>query len=283
MFTQCRGCGELFGISVDEIVAAQAMVRCSACGTVFNCLETLSDYRPQENADLMLHDHDNPPPLLTHEFKQPILKPNTNASPSTTHTTQLATPEEIDEAINDFSEPEEVINIHPDFRVTESTSSKKYFMWMILLLLALSLLVWQAVDAIKSGSFKLPDSSISKKICETIHCYEELGESNLNNIALVSRSIRQHPGRDNALIISAGIINGDDKIQQFPALQVKMSNLQGDVVAMRRFLPSEYMDLESIDRGMLINTLVPITLELQSPGQNAVTFEVSFSPTFDSK
>ncbi len=276
MFTQCRGCGEMFSISVDDIVTASAMVRCSACGTVFNSLDTLAEYKSQENADLMLHDHDNPPPLLTHEFKQSIVQSSAN-------NTQMASPEEIEEALNEPTEPEEFLNIHQDFTVAETSSSKSHFLWMIFILMAISLLVWQAVHAIKTGSLRLPESTIAEKICGTIHCYKESSQSNLNNIALVSRSIRQHPGRDSALIISAGIINGDDKIQGYPALQVKMSNLQGEVVAMRRFLPSEYMDSESIQRGMLSNTLVPITLELQSPGQSAVTFEVSFSPTFDSK
>ena len=275
MFTQCRGCGEMFSISVDDLATASAMVRCSACGTVFNSLDTLAEYKPQENADLMLHDHDNPPPLLTHEFKQSVVQPSL--------TTKVPTPEEIEEALIGSTEQEEFLNINPDFTMPDSSSSKNYFLWMMFILLALSLLIWQTVNAIKTGSLKLPISPITERICETIHCYKEASQSNLNNLALVSRSIRQHPGRDNALIISAGIINGDDKIQEFPALQVKMSNLQGDVVAMRRFLPSEYIDSELIERGMLINTLVPVKFELQSPGQSAVTFEVSFSPTYDLK
>ena len=76
MFTQCRGCGEIFKVAVDDLATASAMVRCSSCGTVFNALDTLSDYKPQESADLILHEHDNPPPLLTHEFKQSIIQEN---------------------------------------------------------------------------------------------------------------------------------------------------------------------------------------------------------------
>ena len=46
MFTQCRGCGEIFRVAVDDLVTASAMVRCSSCGAVFNSLDTLSEYKP---------------------------------------------------------------------------------------------------------------------------------------------------------------------------------------------------------------------------------------------
>jgi len=156
-------------------------------------------------------------------------------------------------------------------------------MWFLFSLLLIALLLWQSIVALKNGSLKLPDSSFKQKVCELVECYAQVKQSNLNKIALVSRSIRQHPGRDNALIITTGIINSDEKTQVFPALQVKMSNLNGEIVAMRRFLPSEYLDNETIAAGMVPNTLIPITLELQSPGNNAVTFEVGFSPTYGEK
>lgn len=291
MFTQCRGCGEIFKVLVDDLVTASGMVRCSSCGTVFNALDTLSEYKPQESSDLILHENDNSPPLLTHEHKKSVVKESVQNTVKNSDS-QDSDDQEFDnqDSLNETldlqtqtiqEDDTEVLNIKPEFVTdVEPKKQKSLLLWVFLTLAFLAGLLWQASIAIKNGSLVLPEGELKQKICEQIECYARIEQSNLNKIALVSRSIRQHPGRDNALIITTGIINSDNKVQMFPALQVKMSNLNGEIVAMRRFLPSEYIDEKIIESGMLPNTLIPVTLELQSPGQNAVTFEVGFSPTF---
>lgn len=275
MFTQCRGCGEIFELDVDELVTANAMVRCSSCGTVFNSLNTLSQYKPQSDSDLILHDSENPPPLLTHEFKESIVPDNS------IHTQKVETMENsyVSEELDSVDSLP--FSVKPDFveESDEVIKKKSSPVWFVLILLLFVGLILQVKSGLESGSLQLKKSEIREVLCARIDCYLGLEQSNLNKVALVSRSIRQHPGRDNALIITTGIINSDEKAQVFPALQIKMSNLEGEVIAMRRFLPSEYMDQESLEAGMPSNTLIPITLELQSPGKNAVTFEVGFSPT----
>jgi predicted Zn finger-like uncharacterized protein len=268
MFTQCRGCGEIFKLSVDDLVTASAMVRCSSCGTVFNSLNTLSDYKPQENSDLILHENDNPPPLLTHEFKQSIVKEIVNVNDAV----EVEKSSEVNKDIE--------LDVQPDFVSEDTAKTKKpILLWLIFSLVFIVLLLWQGVEAVKKGSLKLPEGYLKQTLCSQVDCYKGEKYSNLDKIALVSRSIRQHAGRDNALIITTGIINNDSEVQDFPALQVKMSNLNGEIVAMRRFLPSEYLQIDGMKSGMLPNVLVPITLELQSPGKSAVTFEIGFSST----
>lgn len=281
MFTQCRGCGEIFKVAVDDLITASAMVRCSSCGAVFNALDTLSDYKPQMSADLILHENDNPPPLLTHEFKQSIIQENLKE----TNLEEEQVPEIESHFVAEELDENTVFAVKPDFVADEDSKANKKpaFLWSVFTLILIAGFLWQANMALKNGSLQLPEGMLKQKICERVDCFTGVEESNLNSIALVSRSIRQHPGRDNALIITTGIINSDEKEQKFPALQIKMSNLNGEIVAMRRFLPREYMDVETVTKGMAPNTLIPVTLELQSPGKSAVTFEVGFSPTFGEK
>lgn len=273
MFTQCRGCGEIFQVVVDDLVTASAMMRCSSCGAVFNSLDTLSEYKPNENADLILHENDNPPPLLTHEFKQSVVEAQIQKNETVVAHKPESVQEELDEGVT--------FDVKPDFvaESDEKKSGKGILMWLFFTLVLIAVLLWQAADAVKKGTLKLPEGELKQFVCAKIECFAAAGQSksNLDKIALVSRSIREHPGRDNALIITTGIINSDSKAQPFPALEVKMSNLNGDVVAMRRFLPSEYLTDDIIQAGMQPNVLIPITLELKSPGKNAVAFEVGFS------
>ena len=292
MFTQCRGCGEIFKVSVDDLVTASAMVRCSSCGTVFNALESLSDYKPQHNSDLILHENDNSPPLLTHEFKQSILQESSSQKPSVSAIEKQETPEKevplapekmtAIEISDTKTEDDSVLDVSPEFvaDLGHSKNKKSSFLWIVFTLIGLGGLTWQASVAVQNGSLIVPEGELKEQLCKHISCYSAIKQNKVSNIALVSRNIRQHPGRDKALIITMGIINSDSSVQNFPALQVKMSNLDGQTVAMRRFLPREYIDAETIGVGMMPNTLIPITLELQSPGKNAVTFEVGFSPTY---
>lgn len=291
MFTQCRGCGEIFALVVDDLVTASAMVRCSSCGTVFSSLDTLSAYKPQANADLILHENDNPPPLLTHEFKQSVVresfvsagKVESNDEANDNNTEDKDAEENIQENM-EYEELDDasIFSVKPDFvaEIEPKKSHKPSLYWSLSTIGLVGLLLWQVSSAIKNGSLQLADGEFKNKVCAQIECFKGMKHANLNKIALVSRSIRQHPGRDNALIITTGIINSDENTQAFPALQIKMSNLNGEIVAMRRFLPNEYVNAETIAAGMLPNTLIPVTLELQSPGNNAVAFEVGFSPTF---
>ncbi|HPI95650.1 MAG TPA: zinc-ribbon and DUF3426 domain-containing protein [Gammaproteobacteria bacterium] len=272
MFTQCRGCGEIFKVSVDELVAAAAMVRCSSCGTVFNALDTLSEYKPQHSQDLILHENDNPPPLLTHEFKKSIVKEKITPSNDKISATQDLFEQDCDES--------ETLNIKPEFVVDDKPEKKSSWFLVLLTLLGLGGLAWQTNAALENGSLQLPEGTLKQKVCEYVNCYSESKTEDLSSFVLVSRSIRQHGGRDNALVITTGIMNNSNETLDFPALQVKMSNLHGDVVAMRRFLPIEYLDEATISKGMISQVLIPVSLELQSPGKNAVTFEVGFAPTY---
>lgn len=265
MYTQCRGCGEIFGVTIDDLVTAKAQVRCSSCGAVFDALETLAEYRPQDGLDLILNENDNPPPLLNHEFKQNIVSQPLN-----------------EKALAAKVFHDEELSIQPEFVAQKELKRKKKssLIWVVASVVLLVALLWQANQALENGSLQLPKGEFKDMVCQQVDCFVKNDESNLNSIALVSRSIRQHPGRDNALIITAGIINSDENTQMFPALEIKMSNLNGEIVAMRRFLPSEYLTSDMIKFGMPPDTLIPVTLELQSPGKNAVTFEVGFSPTY---
>ncbi len=298
MYTQCRGCGEIFSITVDDLVSSHAQVRCSSCGTVFNALETLSEYKGRENSNLILHEHDSPPPLLTHEFKESIVKEKIQ-QPLKVDTQTLE--QELDESLADDIDEEilqsydanddeaidaSLFSIKPDFVADEkavASKKKPVFAWLLATFAMLALLLWQASIMLKNGSLSLPEGQLQQMVCAKISCYSATNTTSVDKIALVSRTIRQHPGRDNALIITAGIINSDKKTQQFPALEVKMSNINGKTIAMRRFLPSEYIDEDIRANGMPPNTLIPITLELQSPGKNAVAFEVGFSPTYGAR
>ena len=320
MFTQCRGCGEIFTVSADDLVIAKGQVRCNVCGTVFSALETLSEQPPQEDEDLFLHQSESAPPLLTRSHIQheppetpafveeaintaPLLEPVVpepiepedigpeiiepeilETEPMVSHVDEAGTvateqpvfldqPEEItadDSFMLDDGFMDEVEKKKP----AQAPANSR--LWLGLSAAALLLLGWQSIAAIRSGSLTLPTHAFSDSICDFLACQEVKKSLDLQAVSLVSRNIRQHPGQDAALIISASMINANKSNRDFPAIEIILSDLDGKPMAMRRFLPQEYLPEDILRSGFISDVLIPISLEISSPGDRAVAFEIDF-------
>ena len=271
MYTQCRGCGEVFVIEVDHLTHARGQVRCNMCGTVFDGLETLSAAKPHEDDDLILHDFDNAPPLLTKAYQPFEIEELENED------TWEETPAK--DALPEFVENSGTVSEVPFVAAKKAKKEQPNttgWVWTSLSVFMLLLFLWQAQYAIAQGRVFPSDSPLRAQFCAYITCVELNETVDLSAISLVSRNIRPHPGRDSALIISASMINTNDQNNQFPALEIKLSNLNGEIVAMRRFLAQEYVSSDVIRAGFVSNTLIPVNLEIQSPGDDAVAFEIGF-------
>ncbi len=115
-------------------------------------------------------------------------------------------------------------------------------------------------------------------VCQRVECRYN-GPVDVDRIQLVSRDIRDHPTRPDALLIKATLVNKAPFAQPFPDMEITLSDLAGAVVARRRFHPREY--LGSYWQPFLLmrpNQPVQVTLEVLNPGQDAVNFEFAFKP-----
>jgi hypothetical protein len=70
--------------------------------------------------------------------------------------------------------------------------------------------------------------------------------------------------------------------QPYPVMEIDFSDIRGDTVAARRFLPTEYLphNDQQIDNKQLHllqpNTNTSFSLEVQDPGAQAMTYEFNF-------
>ena len=399
LYTQCRGCGEVFPLSTEALTCAYGRVRCSVCGTVFNALDTLTDRLIE--GDLPLHDTDNAPPLLqhpdepdepddithditaetnahltrdpsdinlvenTHNRQRVIELPHDNAAGAATEHPHapVATPEEAlshasdasmetgaeparqdhlarDAIHDDFSLPDTPENgpdnnpdadpaqagltyapaemptgyglshphsashdaaapqttadlfeplaesdnpsmdgLHPDFGHSATRPTQHWSrLWSLGTLALVLVLLWQLGLGIQKGAIVLPEATWANTLCEKLHCPSQTAKPlALDRIASISSSIRPHPGREDALIISTTFMNTAKQPMPFPALQVTLSDLDGKTVAMRRFLPEEYLPENLRNGPMLPQTLIPVTLEILKPEGQANAFQIDFS------
>ena len=115
-----------------------------------------------------------------------------------------------------------------------------------------------------------------QKLCDIAHCDIPM-QQNVDLIKLTHRDITIHPRVKGALLINAVFVNNASFTQPFPLMQITLSDMNGRVIAKRRFQPTEYLDADvNIRRGMSSNNPVQIVLEIADPGKDAVNFEFNF-------
>lgn len=115
-----------------------------------------------------------------------------------------------------------------------------------------------------------------ERFCRHMNCSVAL-QFNAKKLELLGQDIRTHPKVKGALMVSTTIINNAPHTQAYPGLQITFSDLNGQKVAMRRFLPNEYLPKKSkIEKGMPSETPIQVEIELMDPGSKAVNFEFEF-------
>ena len=114
--------------------------------------------------------------------------------------------------------------------------------------------------------------------CKHASCELSL-QTDIGQIELLGQDIRSHPKSKQALLVSATIINNAPFTQPYPGLQLNFSDMNGEKVAMRNFLPKDYLPATvNIAKGMETNIPIQLELEIVDPGKNAVNFEFDFFP-----
>ncbi len=95
-------------------------------------------------------------------------------------------------------------------------------------------------------------------------------------LEILEREIRNHPHVADALLVSVTFVNVADFRQRYPVFEVTFSDVSGTPVAMRRFLPEEYLDDVDPASGMAPGQQTRVMLEIVDPGDRAVSFQFDF-------
>jgi predicted Zn finger-like uncharacterized protein len=96
-------------------------------------------------------------------------------------------------------------------------------------------------------------------------------------LELLSRDVRPDPDAAGALAITATFRNNAPYRQPWPLVVVELTDLDNNVVAMRRFRPAEYMpDAARRNAGIAAGTTVAVAFEVADPGKRAVSFHFGF-------
>ncbi|TNF92284.1 MAG: DUF3426 domain-containing protein [Gammaproteobacteria bacterium] len=245
MQTRCPSCETIFRLEMEQLNIASGMVQCGVCGRFFNA-----------NTNLYATDSND-----TNESGQ---KP-----------VGFFRDSNREQSFGNGTMPRTLLESHEPVRPPSSPWAT--FAWSVLivltLLLALSQLAWFNINQLAQHKDFRPWVD---EVCTKIPCDLEQARY-LDKLELLSRDVRSHPTRKNALLITATFINRAEVPQPFPQVELVLSGLTGETVAMRRFTPREYLKGNYHDK-ILMPPGVPgsMVMEVIDPGDKSVSYRFDF-------
>ncbi|WP_392885098.1 DUF3426 domain-containing protein [Pseudomonas migulae] len=151
------------------------------------------------------------------------------------------------------------------------------FLWLLLILLGAGALVGQYVayhfdELARQDQYRPWFQQLCPQIGCTVPSKVDIAKIKSSNLV-----VRSHPDFNGALVVDAIIYNRAPFSQPFPLLELRFADLNGHLIASRRFKPGEYLsgDLEGMAE-MPPQTPIHIALDILDPGAKAVNYSLSF-------
>ncbi|MGH8042243.1 MAG: zinc-ribbon and DUF3426 domain-containing protein [Rudaea sp.] len=264
MYTQCPECLTIYKVGATILAESRGNVRCGHCAAVFDALRTLTEQLPDDSVrHLLAHAGDAAPPQLTVPALRPTPRPQG----------VLFDPDE-----RPARAPAARRAHTPAFaRARRARPRVRNWPWALGALALLLSLLAQVGYAERAAL--LDDAHMRPwldDVCAQLGCRLPLRHDPAK-LELLSRDIRPHPSVPNALIVSATLRNDANFAQAFPDVEITLSDLDENRIAMRRFQPREYLsDSRSLSTGLAPGATASLVFEVADPGKNAVAFEFKF-------
>jgi predicted Zn finger-like uncharacterized protein len=245
MFTRCPHCQTTHALSASLVSHARGQVCCGNCNKKFDALRSLFDHWPESGTVPAAVNEDAKPPVLGQKSSEP-----------------------------DGKDAPESPRIAPE-EVEPSPSGKPVWIaaFVVLLLITIANAAW---------TFREPllDKPELRSLLERTGLFTPSGSDvyrDVSKLHLVSRDLHKHPSRAGLLVLSITFVNRADREQPYPNIELGLKDGAGDLLALREFLPSEYLPPgTTIPDALAPDIHVPVLLEFADPGAEATGFELNF-------
>lgn len=115
-----------------------------------------------------------------------------------------------------------------------------------------------------------------EQLCPAVGC-QLPSKVDISQIKSSNLVVRSHPEFSGALVVDAILYNRAPFSQPFPLLEIRFADINGQLLASRRFKPSEYLAGELAGNAeMPPQTPIHISLDILDPGTQAVNYSLSF-------
>lgn len=262
MYTQCSHCNAIFRVTMKELTAAQGLLRCGECDTIFDAMKALSTNLPDKNAPLKTAATTTTDGANSGAAQDPrALNDTIRIQPTGTQQHyQTVSSNGVHAAI--IKQP------------TKKQQRARRFM-LVSVIALLSLLLIQLIYSSRGWLAEQPlTAGFGKQLCNMVSC-DARHQRDLKQIELLSRNVYSHPNSPNLLIINASMQNNAEYPQPYPLVEISFLNSASEIVALRRFTPAEYLKINAQEL-MPTKTSRELSINIADPGQDAVRFQFRF-------
>jgi predicted Zn finger-like uncharacterized protein len=252
LVTRCPVCGTAFRVQPAQLAARGGKVRCGKCGDVFDGVAALVE----EGGERLLLE---PSPQLG--LFDPSRRP----------------PQDAQSVLDEAPLPEFMAEIGPSIR--------RRWPWTVAALVAAALLAAQATFRYRSElAVYLPAAREPlDAACRWLRCEVPLPRR-LKLLSIDSYEVRADPQRDGVIVLNAVIRNRAPFPQDYPALQLTLTDEATRHLVSRVLSPREYLDAgraaQLIARGIDAGGEASLTVYLDASRTRATGYQlVLFYPT----
>jgi predicted Zn finger-like uncharacterized protein len=255
MQTRCPACHTVFRVTPLQLKAKQGKVRCGQCRHVFDALASLIDAEPSPGDE------------------QTELLPNTPII-------SMVEPPEVD-PLEDI--PETVapslyrpgLEIPPEPLLHEEAKAKsRTWIWVLCTLLALAVLLLQAVVQFRTGlSVLIPEAKPAlQETCALLGC--DLTLPHKPDLLGIEAS-DLHPNPGGLLILAATLKNRATFAQAYPDLELTLTNNSDQPLIRKVIPPQEYLP-KTVDvaAGFAANSEIALNLTLDAGSSGATGYRI---------
>ncbi len=241
MYTQCQHCKAIFEVSMREVTVAAGKLRCGECDEVFDAMLTLSTTLPEPFSPDS--DTSGETPDANQTNKEIRSEPTLSIQDAKSQRPEISQPTGIKENVKDIAQD-----------INKSIDRK----WVKPIALSLAILL------------------LAQLLYHNRQYFSRAPAHEPDKIEMLSNNVFTHPNEAGVLLISASIVNHAKHDQPYPVLEVRLTDSDNHLVALRRFKPAEY--LESYHKNSLLETNKPtkLKLKIKDPGDQATRFQFKF-------
>ena len=265
LISECPACRTRFQVTEEQLSAAEGRVRCGACLTVFQGRNAAVAPGILKKDPATVSQGAEPGALKTLlGFEEPV------------GTQAPVTGELGDSAVDRRSADRPPVSAPAAPKEPPSGVAKSDSAWsavvMATLVAAMAALLAAGVLTLQFGVWSQHRSLRG--------VYEAAGidlppYKALDAIRVTDLSVPNRPGPPNPIVVHVDLANTAPQHQRFPALAVRLQAANGVTLAEQRIEPEDYLPTATHSRRMTPNSAVNISLRLDDPGAEAVSYVIS--------
>lgn len=246
LVTRCPVCGTAFRVQRDQLAARSGSVRCGKCGTVFDGVSALVD----EGAERLAID---PSPQLG--LFDPSHRP-----------AQPAAARPADEAL-------------PEFMAEPEPARRSAWLWGLAALAAAAMLAGQAAYRYRAEIAALAPEARAPldAACRWLRCAVLLPRR-AELMSIESSDLQADPRREGLIVLNAVIRNRARLAQEYPALELTLTDEAGRPVLRRVLMPADYLEpdrsRELVSKGIAAGAEAAVRIHLDSSRARATGYRL---------